>query len=179
LSARHLALPALALAAPQAGCAQALTPKVACDFQDPLCSLKARFIFGAAVINNTAYYSGGLDANAPTYPLSGSYLEAVDINTLAPRTLQTVPDAQLNTSRYRQQLAPWGDDRIVMVGGQFDDRNGASVKTMTMVTLDLASREWQLKRSFWQGNGGEPLGRLRLLSKELFMSIVQMRLCSC
>jgi hypothetical protein len=131
------------------------------------------------VINNTAYYSGGLDANAPTYPLSGSYLEAVDINTLAPLTLQTVPDAQLNTSRYRHQLAPWGDDRIIMVGGQCDDRNGASVKAMTMVTLDLATRTWQLKRSFWQGNGGEPLGSVRVLSKVLFISIVQIRLCGC
>ncbi|KIZ04406.1 hypothetical protein MNEG_3553 [Monoraphidium neglectum] len=133
-------------------------------------------MFGAAVINNTAYYSGGLDANNPTYPPSGSFLEAVDLGTLAPRTLPTVPDAQLNTSRYRQQLAPWGDDRIIMVGGQFDDRNGVSQKAMTMVTLDVANRTWQLKRSFWQGNGETRKGNDLLGSGLLAPSILFLQL---
>lgn len=138
--------------------ARGLAPKVACGFRDPLCSLKSRFEFGSAVVGNTVYYSGGLDANNPTYPLPGSYLETIDLGggAFAPRVLQAVPDAALNTSRYRHQLAPWRDGKIAVVGGQFDDRNGASQKCMSLIVLDLATREYELRRSFWQTNKGAP-----------------------
>lgn len=133
----------------------AITPKEACDFRDPLCSWRDRYMFGGAAIGGAVYYLGGLDANDPTYPINGSELETFDMVTSSPRTLQTVPSLSLNTSRYRQQMAPWGANKIVMVGGQFDDINGASEKTMSLVVLDLTSREWTLKRGFWQNNEGE------------------------
>jgi hypothetical protein len=139
--------------------ASALAPKSACDYRDPLCALASRYQFGGAVIGDTAFFSGGLDANDPTYPLAGSQLEAVDVATLAPHIVQTVPDAAINTTRYRQQLVPWRGDRLVMVGGQFDDRNGLSQKTLSLVVLDMATREWALRREFWQKNGGACLGR--------------------
>jgi hypothetical protein len=126
----------------------------ACGLRDPLCSLKPRYLFGAAVIGNTAYYAGGLDANDPTYPEGDSDLEAVDVSTLAPRVLQTQPNAELNTSRYRQQLVAYGNDSLIAVGGQCDDSNGASVKTMSMIVLDLATGQWRLRRQFRQSNGG-------------------------
>ncbi len=135
--------------------AHAITPKEACDYRDRLCALQERFAFGAAVVGDTAYFSGGLNTSAPTYPVPGSQLEAFDIPTATPLVLQTLPDAALNTTRYRQQLVPWGDDKLIMVGGQFDDQNGASKKTMSMIVLDLATRAWSLRREFWQSNGGE------------------------
>lgn len=88
-------------------------------------------------------------------PPPGAGLEAIGVSSLAPRTLQAAPEPALNTTRYKQQLLPWRGDKLVMVGGQFDDRNGASQKTMSMVVLDLSSREWSLRREFTQHNGGE------------------------
>lgn len=79
-------------------------------------------MLGAAVVNGSAYFSGGLDANDPTYPLTGSELEVVDLDTLSPRVLQTAPDEALGTARYRQQMAFWRGDQLVMVGGQQDNR---------------------------------------------------------
>jgi hypothetical protein len=140
---------------PQALPAAALAPKVACDFRDPLCSLRARYAAGCAVLGGRAVCAGGLDANAPTYPLQGPELEAVDVAGLSPHVLQAAPDAALNTTRYRQQLLAWGDGRLLMVGGQFDDANGSSQKTMSMVVFDLAARGWSLLQQFWQSNQGE------------------------
>lgn len=134
--------------------ARAITPKEACDYRDRLCALQERYAFGAAVVGDTAYFSGGLNTSAPTYPVPGSQLEAFDIPTATPLALQTLPDAALNTTRYRQQLVPWGGGKLIMVGGQFDDQNGASKKAMSMIVLDLATRAWSLRREFWQSNGG-------------------------
>jgi hypothetical protein len=134
--------------------ARALTPKVACDFRDRLCPFRARYMFGAAALNGTVFVTGGLNSNDPTYPVPGSDLEAFDLATTSPALLPTVPSKPLNTTRYRQQLVPWGADKLLMVGGQFDDKNGASQKTMSMIVLDLGTREWSLRRQFWQNNEG-------------------------
>jgi len=133
----------------------AITPKEACDYRNRLCALRDRYMFGAAVIGNTAYFNGGLNTSDPTFPVRGSELEAFDLATGTPLVLQTLPNGKINTTRYRQQLVPWGNDKLIMVGGQFDDKNGASKKTMSMIVLDLATREWTARRQFWQSNGGE------------------------
>lgn len=136
------------------GVTQAVTPKTACTFSNPLCAWQSRYVFGAAERGGTVYYLGGLDANDPTYPLSGSQLETFDVATMSPRVLQTFDDPQLNTSRYRQQMAFWAKDKLVMAGGQHDDINGASARTLNVVVLDLNTRRWKLRRGFKQSNGG-------------------------
>lgn len=155
-------------AAPAAG----LTPKVACNYRERLCAWRARYAFGAAVLDGTAYFAGGLDSNAPTYPVPGAALEAVGARALElPAVLPALADAGANSTRYRQQLLPWrggagdgdgagagGGRALLMVGGQFDDRNGVSQKAMSMLSFDLATRQWALRRQFWQSNGGERHG---------------------
>ncbi|GBF89398.1 hypothetical protein Rsub_01970 [Raphidocelis subcapitata] len=152
---KHRALETLLLLLAVALRAGALAPKVACDFRDPLCSLRARYAAGCATLGGRAICAGGLDVNAPTYPVQGPELEAIDVASLSPHVLQAAPDAALNTTRYRQQLLAWGDGKLLMVGGQFDDANGSSQKTMSMVVFDLAARGWSLLRQFWQSNQAE------------------------
>ncbi|KAI8472522.1 MAG: hypothetical protein J3K34DRAFT_519707 [Monoraphidium minutum] len=166
----HLAV--LLMLCTAAAVVTALAPKVACDLQDELCGLAARYVFGSAVINNTAYFGGGLDANRPTYPLPGSYLETLDTRTLAPRVLQTIPDEAIHTSRYRHQMLPWGEDRLVVVGGQVDDRNGASTKLMSVIELDLGTRAWSLRRKFTQNNDADLIWNwAKIYDDTLYMAV--------
>jgi hypothetical protein len=62
-------------------------------------------------------------------------------------------NANLTSSRYRHQLVPW-KDKILAVGGQRDNENGASRQVINVIALDLNTRHWSLIKQFTQSSGG-------------------------
>lgn len=67
-------------------------------------------------------------------------------------TLQVEDNANLTSSRYRHQLVTW-NDKILAVGGQYDDSYGASQHVINVIALDLNTRQWSLLKEFSQPGG--------------------------
>lgn len=49
-------------------------------------------------------------------------------------------------------MAVW-KDKILSVGGQYDDSNGASQQVINVIELDLNTRQWALRKQFTQPGG--------------------------
>jgi hypothetical protein len=88
------------------------------------------------------FYHGGLDANNPTKPWADDVLEVVDAETLEVYTI-TYPPAPpaLMTRRYRHVMAGFGEGKLVMAGGQVDDPNGVPTDALSVLSIDIPSRE--------------------------------------
>lgn len=100
------------------------------------------------------FFHGGLYANDAATPVQGSALEVLDLPSLAPVVVQVARNDSLASSRYRHHLAAWRG-QLLAVGGQVDDADGASRQTLTVVALDLNSRQWRLVKEFRAGSSGE------------------------
>eukprot|EP00879_Flechtneria_rotunda_P012921 GHRR01013494.1.p1 GENE.GHRR01013494.1~~GHRR01013494.1.p1 ORF type:complete len:1269 (+),score=413.90 GHRR01013494.1:1918-5724(+) len=130
------------------GC-HAASSKYACDYSNRLCQWNARYMFGATVIGDKAFFNGGLMSDDASTPVNGSAFEVIDLNSRSPFVIQVQSNETLVTSRYRHQLVAWRDT-VLMVGGQRDDSNGASQKVISVIGLDLNTRNWRLLKQFHQ-----------------------------
>eukprot|EP00877_Chromochloris_zofingiensis_P002085 jgi/Chrzof1/11878/Cz06g13090.t1 len=151
---------------------QAITPKYACPITDRYCQLQAKYVFASAVIGNQVFYHGGLDANDANKPTNGTTIEMIDLTTLTPYMLPVQPAYALNASRYRHQLVSWRS-KLVAVGGQADDQNGESRKVLSVIELDMATRQWELKRQFTQQRSSELIFEQSYIVNDTLYFIVQ------
>jgi hypothetical protein len=99
-----------------------------------------------------AFFNGGIYSNDATIPVNSSTFEALDLQTMSPYVIQVKNNAGLSVLRYRHQLVTWRV-KILAVGGQQDDSNGASKQLINIVQLDLNTREWSLLKAFSQPGG--------------------------
>eukprot|EP00878_Enallax_costatus_P007844 GHUV01008209.1.p1 GENE.GHUV01008209.1~~GHUV01008209.1.p1 ORF type:complete len:884 (+),score=200.25 GHUV01008209.1:802-3453(+) len=132
--------------------------KYACDYSNRLCEWKARYMFGATVLDDKAFFHGGILSNEATIPVNSSGFEVLDLKTMAPMIVQI--DDKNNSvlsSRYRHQLAAW-KNTILAVGGQIDDDFGVSRHIINVLVLNLNQRLWEVKKQFIQRSGASGQG---------------------
>jgi hypothetical protein len=104
-----------------------------------------------------AFFHGGINSNDANTPVNGSAFHVVDLHSLTPVTMQVEVNSALVTSRYRHQLVQW-KDKLLLVGGQRDDRDGSSTKVINIIALDLNDRKWSMVKEFTQPGGSGAAG---------------------
>eukprot|EP00878_Enallax_costatus_P042914 GHUV01050429.1.p1 GENE.GHUV01050429.1~~GHUV01050429.1.p1 ORF type:complete len:223 (+),score=42.63 GHUV01050429.1:540-1208(+) len=115
-------------------------------------------MFGATVLDDKAFFHGGILSNEATIPVNSSGFEVLDLKTMAPMIVQI--DDKNNSvlsSRYRHQLAAW-KNTILAVGGQIDDDFGVSRHIINVLVLNLNQRLWEVKKQFIQRSGASGQG---------------------
>ncbi|WIA16706.1 hypothetical protein OEZ85_013362 [Tetradesmus obliquus] len=147
-----VALACICLALPAA----VASSKYACDYRNKLCQWSARFMFGATVLDDKAFFSGGIYSNDATVPVNSTALEMLDLKTLRPYVIETKNNASLFVARYRHQLVTW-KGQILAIGGQWDDAFGASRSALNVLGLNPITREWRLIKNFKQPGGASEI----------------------
>eukprot|EP00877_Chromochloris_zofingiensis_P003872 jgi/Chrzof1/13486/UNPLg00573.t1 len=153
---------------------QAITPKYACPITDRYCQLQSKYVFASAAIGDKVFYHGGLDANDANKPTNGTTIEMIDLTIMTPYLLPLQPNHHLNASRYRHQLVSWRG-KLVAVGGQADDQDGESSKVLSVIELDMATRQWELKRQLTQQRSSELIFEQSYIVNDTLYFIVQSR----
>eukprot|EP00878_Enallax_costatus_P007068 GHUV01007407.1.p1 GENE.GHUV01007407.1~~GHUV01007407.1.p1 ORF type:complete len:480 (+),score=85.04 GHUV01007407.1:927-2366(+) len=149
----HIALAAVAFVLLLAVPSAYASSKYACDYSNRLCQWNAIYMFGGTVMGDLAFFSGGIYSNAATIPVHGSALEVLDLRTMSPLVIQVQDqNSSVLSQRYRHQLLVW-KDKLLAVGGQRDDSNGASQHIINVIEMDLNTREWRQIKQFTQPGG--------------------------
>lgn len=100
------------------------------------------------------FYHGGIYSSDANTPVNGSALQVMDLRTMSPSIVQVEHSSTFNTSRYGQSIVSWSD-KILLVGGEEDNTNGATTSLLSIVALDLNSRTWNAIKQFDQRIVGE------------------------